>query len=829
VSWRVRLSLRLLTRDWRAAEPRVIFLALLVAVAAVTAVSFFVDRIDRAMDRRASELLGADLVLESSDPIRDELRRVVEGAGVTTARTVSFPSVVVRDATTQLVQVKAVTEDYPLRGHLRTAPELFGPERSAGGVPDAGRAWVAARLMTQLGLAAGDVIGVGDRRFEVTRILTYEPGRGGDLFRLAPRVLIAMSDLAATGLLGPASRAERRLLMAGTPAQIDDLRAALEGRLMAGERLRGVEQGRPELQAALDRAARFLGLAALTAVLLGGAATAVGARRFAEIQVGPSAVLRCLGARRREVLQVFLLRLLWLGLLASLAGSALGYLGQLGLAALLAHWFAMDLPGASAVPLAVGAATGMVTLLGFALPPVLRLGAVPPLRVLRRDYGSVAPSAWTVTGLAVAALAALIVWRARDLELAAWALGGSAGLILVLGLAAYGAVRGLRAGRGGHLTGWRSGLARVGRGGVLSAMQLVAFGLGIMALLLLALVRVDLLEAWRSDVPADAPDHFMINIQPGQLDALGQVFSQHGVSPPQFFPMVRARLTAIDGRSVGPDDYEAGRARRLVAREFNLSWTDQLHGDNRIVAGDWWGDRPEPRSQFSVEEGVAETLGIDLGDTLRFRIAGREVEGEVTSLRHVNWDSFNVNFFVLAPPGWLDSFPATYITSFHLDPRQEGLLADAVRRFPSVTVFDVRALIEQVRGIMDRAALAVQYVFGFTLVAALAVLYAAVEATREQRLREAAVMRSLGATRRQLARGLASEFLVLGLIAGVIGAAGAVAVGYGLAVHVFELDYRPGPALWLVGALAGAAAVGLAGLALAPGLTRAPPMRVLRG
>jgi len=823
----LRYSLRSLLREWRAGELQVLALAVIIAVAAVTSVGFFTDRVQRAMLLQATELLGADLVVVSAQPVSSALEEGASGRGLSTGRFVTFPSVVLFGDAAQLAELKAVDEGYPLRGRLRVAEELFGPETERQAGPGPGEVWAEARLFQQMGFVPGDELQVGEIELRVTRVLTYEPDRGGDLFQLAPRILFNLADVPATGLVTPASRVRHQLLVAGDEAAVNSYRDWATPRLQSNERIEGVRDARPELRQAIERAEQFLGLAALVAVLLAGGAIAVAARHYSERQSDTSAVMRCLGASRDFVVRVFLLRLLWIAILSSLAGALVGYGAQTVLTALLGQWFTGGLPAASLWPVLNGLAVGLVTVLGFALPSMMRIGRVPPLRVLRRDLGAPPPSMWLVLGLALITLGALLLWQAGDMRLAARVLGGAVVTGVLLWAVAWGMILVLRPLRTRGGVALRFGLANLSRRGSLSAVQLSAFGLGIMALLLLALVRVDLLSAWEQNLPDDAPNHFMINVQPEEVEPLQALFESRNLQAPGYYPMVRGRLASINGRDVNPEDYENPRAERLAAREFNLSFGDQPQPDNRIVEGRWWreGDAPE---QWSVEEGLAQTLGIELGDRLVFRVAGETVEGQVTNLRTVQWDSFNVNFFVMSPPALLADMPATYITSFRLEGEGDGLLAAAVRQFPSVTLLDVRALMEQVRSIMDRATLAVEYVFLFTLLAGIAVLFSAIQATRAVRQRETALLRTLGASRRQVLAGLLSEFVVMGALAGILAAAGATLIGYVLAAQIFDLPFAVNPWLWLAGVGGGAFGVGFAGWLGARGVLKQPPLFTLR-
>ncbi|HRZ24711.1 MAG TPA: FtsX-like permease family protein, partial [Candidatus Contendobacter sp.] len=699
----IRMALRALRRDWQSGELRVLAVALLIAVASVAAVGFFTDRIQLAMERKASELLGADLVVSAPNPLQPMLAEEARRRDLQTAETLNFRSVVLAGETTQLTEVKAVGPGYPLRGTLQISDAPFAPPRTVTAIPEPGQVWLDERLMQTLALRVGDALDLGVRTFQVEQVLAYEPDRAGDLFSIAPRLLMNLADIPSTGLVQPGSRVEYRLLLAGEPAALDDFKAWAQSRLKTGERLQGVRDARAELRAALERAQRFLNLAALVSVILAGVGVAIAVRRFAARHWDSVAILRCVGATQTLVIRLFVLELLMLATLAGAAGLLVGYLAQYGLSGVLGPLVsATELPPPSWRPILPALATGFVTLLGFGLPPLLRLREVPPLRVLRRDLGPVDPHLLALYGPAVLATVALLVWQAGEWRLALYVCAGVVGTVAALAVAAWGLVQALNLLRGRVGVAWRFGLANIARRGSGSAVQVVALGLGLMALLMLTLVRTDLLTSWRSSLPADAPNHFLINIQPGEVDGVRAFLRERGSSSAELFPMVRGRLTAINGRAVGPDGYDNPRAKRLVEREFNLSWTDRLQEDNRILSGRWWN--PEDRGQgvASVEVGLAKDLGIALNDTLRFQIAGQSLEAKVTSLRSVEWDSFRANFFVVFPSGVLDAYPATWITSFHLPPDRKAVLAELVRQYPSVTVLDVEALMGKVREIMDR-------------------------------------------------------------------------------------------------------------------------------
>jgi putative ABC transport system permease protein len=824
-----RMALRALRRDWQAGELRVLAVALLIAVASVAAVGFFTDRIQLAMERKAGELLGADLVIAAPVPIQPGLAEEAQRQGLRVAETLGFRSVVLAGETTQLTEVKAVGPGYPLRGALQVSDRPFDPPRTVATIPSPGQVWPDERLLQTLNLRIGDSVDLGARSFRVGQVLAYEPDRAGDLFSIAPRLLMNLADIPSTELVQPGSRVEYRLLLAGEPAVLDAFKAWATPRLAPGEKLQGVREARAELRLALERAQRFLNLAALVSVILAGVGVAIAARRFAARHWDSVAILRCVGATEALIVRLFALELLALAILAGAAGLLVGYLAQYGLSGVLGQLVtATELPPPSGRPILPALATGFVTLLGFGLPPLLRLREVPPLRVLRRDLGPVDPRLLALYGPAVLATVALLAWQAGEWGLAFYVCAGVAGTVAALALVAWGLVKSLNLLRGQVGVAWRFGLANIARRGPGSTVQVVALGLGLMALLMLTLVRTDLLSSWRASLPADAPNHFLINIQPGEVDGVRGFLRERGLSGAELFPMVRGRLTAINDRTMGPDDYDNPRAKRLVEREFNLSWTDRLQEDNRILAGRWWNPEDRGRGVASVEDGLAKELGIALNDSLRFQIAGQTLEAQVISLRGVEWDSFRANFFVVFPSGVLDDYPATWITSFHLPPGQKPLLAELVRHYPSVTVLDVEALMDKVREIMDRVIAAVEYVFLFTLAAGLVVLYAAIQATQDERRFESAVLRTLGARRRVVRESLLAEFATLGLLAGVLAAAAATLLGYVLASQAFEFPYRWNWWIWLLGGGAGVLGVGLAGVLGARSALNQPPWRALR-
>jgi len=824
------LSLRFAWRDWRAGELGLLLASLVIAVAAIASVGFFVDRMELALSRQASHLLGADLVLASDRPVDAAAIDPQALAGIATTRTVVFPSMAGGPDGVQLASVKAVGEGYPLRGRLRVRDGLDAQEDAeAQGIPASGEAWVDPQLAIALGLEVGDEIELGDRNFRIGRIISLEPDRGTGFVNFAPRLMIPEADLESTGLLGPASRASWSLLAAGEPARIEALRAWLEGRLERGQRLQTVTDERPELTSTLRRAEQFLALVALLTALIAAVAVALGARRFAQRHIDGCAVVKAIGLSQPRLVRVLGAELLWIAVVGGVAGAAIGWGLHFLLVSAVAPMVTVPLPPAPAWPALRAMAASVVLLVGFGAWPFVRMAGVPPMRVLRRELGPVGGLAWVGGVLALGCFAGLLLWFAGDRRLALTALGGFAAGGIVFVLAGMGIVRAVAMSRGlagvARSPSWRLALASWTRRRNASVAQVVALAIGLMALMLLTVTRTDLVEGWKRATPPDAPNRFVINIQPDQRARVEERLAAAGIAEPTLFPMVRGRLVHIDGRAVDAADFDDDRAQRLVQREFNLSYMAEPPSHNRIVAGRWFD--PEA-AEVSFEEGIMKTLGLRLGDRIGFDIAGQQVEAELTSVREVAWDSMQVNFFAILSPGLLERMPQTWITAYHQPDAGERIDRELVREMPNLTVFDIGNILRQVQEMLEQVIRAVQVLFVLTLVAGIAVLYAALAVSRDERLREAALMRALGASRRQLSVAQLVEVGISGAIAGLLAAIGALVVGAVLADRVFDFELSPRLSLLPLGAAGGAALSLLAGWIGLRQVADSSPMRVLR-
>ena len=821
-------SLRMTLRDWRAGELRLLAAALVVAVAAVTSVGFLVDRIRLGLERDATQLLGADLVLSSDTPIdADSTGRAGQ---LQLARTVTFPSMAISAVDpdrTALSAVKAVSPGYPLRGTLRVADAIGQDDKMTREIPARGEVWVDGQLLQAIGAAPGDSLKLGEQTFRIGKIIAIEPDRGTQFINFAPRVMLNIEDLAATQLIANGSRVTYRLLVAGERPTVRAYSELLQQGLQRGQRIETLEGGRPEMQRTIDRAERFLALVALLAAMIAAVAVAAAARRFSLRHLDSCAMMRCLGLAQADIFRLFALEFLVIGLAACIAGMALGYATHYVLLNALGSLIRTTLPQPSLLPGAQGFACGLVLLLGFALPPLAQLRRVPPLRVLRKDVGL--PTGRVALGYLTGLIGffALLLWSSNDLKIGSLTAGGFAGGLVVFALVAWLVLKLLAPLRG--LTGkmgisWRFAIAAVQRRPVATIIQLVSLAVGLMALLLLTVTRTDLVDAWRKAAPPDAPNRFVINIQPDQAIAVAARLEAAGVDAP-LHPMIRGRLIEVNSRKIGPESFTGDRAQRLVDREFNLSYMADAPAHNRITAGRWFADGS---SELSIEEGIAETLGIKLGDALTFDIAGQLVTARATSLRKVNWDSMRANFFVIMPPSLLKDMPASFISAFHLPAAQSNLTGELLQQFPNLTVIDMTAVFRQVQEVIEQVIAAVEFLFAFTLAAGVLVLYAALASSRDERVREAALLRALGASRRQLSRAQIAEMICVGGLAGLLAAIGASVVGWALATYGFEFEYHVSPWVFVAGVAGGSAAALIGGWFGLRGVLNTPPLASLR-
>ena len=836
-----RLAWRQTSRDLRGGELRLVLLAVVLAVAALTAVGFFVDRFQRGLTRDAAALIGGDAVVVADQPVPQAVRDAAARAGLRTAETATFPSMALaeeaRGGEARLASVKAVSASYPLRGSLRITDARQGPERAVTHGPERGVVWVDAGLLDALNVNIGDRLQLGESTLRVAAVVTHEPDRGAGFSSFAPRVMLHAEDLDATGLIQPASRVTWRLGVAADGSdgagRVRQFSAQVQALIDAGGshglRLDTLEGGRPEMRQTLTRAEQFLQLVALLAALLAAVAVGVAAQDFARRQLDACAMLRVLGLSQRQIAVLHGLELLWVAVLASVAGVLLGLAFHQVFVVVLGSLVQTSLPAPGPGPALFGLGAGVVLVLGFALPPVLQLASVPPLRVMRRELGRIRGGTLLALVAAAAALVTLLLAGSRDLKLGAITVGGFAVAVAVFAGVAWGAVWAVRralasAWMVSQAPAWlRLATSQLSARKGMVVLQVSALGVGLLALFLLVLLRTDLIDGWRQSTPPDAPNRFVINVQPDQAAPLRALLGTEGIQRFDWYPMIRGRLVAINGRAVKPEDFVGDRAQRLVDREFNLSHSAALPAHNLVSAGRWQVDEA---GAASVEEGLAQTLGLKLGDTLTFDMAGQTLESRITSLRRLDWASMRVNFFVLFPQATLPDLPATYISAY----RSTGPALDKriARDYPNVTQVDVGATLKQVQAVITQVSRAVEFLFLFALGCGLVVLASAVVASREQRLRDFAIMRALGAPTRLLLQIQRTELLAVGALAGLLAALAAAGVGWALASRVFEFTWQVPWWLPVGGMLGGALLALVSGSWSLRGVVHAPVVTTLR-
>ena len=836
---------RTLWRDARAGELRLLVIAVVLGVAALSSVSFLADRLNAGLQRDAGQLLGGDLVVVSDAPTPEHLKREAARQGLRGVTSLSFPTMARGDEAkggeSRLVALKAVESGYPLRGHLSVTDSLAhaqafvnaqseaGSVQEVNQIPAAGEVWVEPGVLEALGLEVGDALMLGNQTFRIAQVLLQEPDRGAGFMNFAPRVLMNQADLAATALVQPASRVTWRFAVTGSPQQVQGFAELAEQEAkkpqVRGVHVESLEAGRPEMRQTLDRAGKFLNLVALLAALLSAVAVALSARGFAQRHLNDCAMLRVLGQSQRQIAAAYAFEFICVGAVASVLGVVLGYGVHAVFVQLLAGLVETALPASSAWPVVYGLGTGLILLLAFGLPPVLQLASVPALRVIRRDLGELKTSALSVWVLGLLGFSALLIAVSRDLQLGLMVVGGFAlagGLFAGMAGLAVQLLR--RVVRENTAPTWLMLATRqVSARPIYAVVQVSALAVGLLALFLLVLLRTDLISSWRNATPMDAPNRFVINIQPAQAETFLKTLQQAGVQKLDWYPMIRGRLVAVNQTPVSPADFVEEKAQRLIDREFNLSFNPDAPSHNRIVAGEW---TREEADALSLEEGIAKTLGLKLGDVLRFDMAGVLYEARVTSIRHVDWTSMRANFFVMFPVSRFVDVPTTFIAAFRA-PAQD-FDKRLVRQFPNVTSVDMGATLNQVQQVLGQVIQAVEFLFVFTLASGLVVLFAAVTATREERAREYAVMRALGASSKLLARVQRAELAGVGALAGFLASSVAMLLGWALARYAFDFNWTASPWVPLLGTGVGAVLAWVAGWWGLRDVLRRPVVQTLR-
>jgi len=824
----IRLGLRLLLRDWRSGHLTLLLVALFVAVTTHNTIGFHSERIENAMQVQASNLMGGDLVVKSPTELGNIPARP---NSIKSAMAIEFSSVVMAADAMQLASLKAVSSAYPLKASLKIADQPFAADYETQSGPGPGKAWVEARLLNILGIQIGDKVDVGDTQLLVEKVLTFEPDRGGSFYAFVPRLMFNAEDLAKANLIQTGSRVEYYYQFAGPEAAISSLRSQLEQTLQPGQSILSIHSRQRTVSAALNRAQGYLQLASLMAILLASVALAMGAQHFSETRYDTAALLRCFGLRSRQILLVFTSQLVALALISGLLGGALGWLLHFSLVELLAGLLPDDIPLPSSKPFFSGLVLALLILLGFSMPALVQLQRTSPLRVLRRDL-TPAPLSKNLFYLVIIGLiGGLMFWYTRDPILIAAILLGSliAWLITYVLTAMFSAL--IQALSKRSSLSLQAGLRNLSRRQLSTRVQLLGFGLTGMAMLIILLVRGELINTWQQQLPEHAPNHFVLNILPHEVNSFERALGKHEIQAQPLYPIVRGRLTHINDHPVKQAvTKESGeQEEEALNRELNLSWSQALPSDNRIVAGQWWDSLPDSDQRgVSIEQRLAQRLGVTLGDELSFFVASQTFSARVTSIRTVKWESFQPNFYLMFNPGGLDNLPKTYLTSFYLESERKAVLKPLVQQFPAITLLEVDVILKQVRTILNQVSAAVEFILLFVLAAGLTITLATLITTMPQRYREGAIMRTLGANRRQLIIQQWSEFFAIGALSGLVACFGAEMARFGIYLKLLSLPYTPNPWIWIIVPPLLGLLIGLAGQISSKRILKQSPAVALR-
>ena len=825
-------ALRMLLRTWRGGQLGLIIWSLVLAVSVVTSVSLLAERIERALTAESSAFLAADLVVRSNKPTQQAWIAEAQLQGVETSQMVSFASMVYHQSDMHLASIKAVQSNYPLRGLIKrsTMPVTLDESliETVDYGPASGETWVDARLLPLLNIELGDSIELGDTVLSVTQIIVEEPDSGSYSF-FGARVLMNWDDVAAAGIVQPGSRVTYKYLMAAGADQ--DAFAGysdwLKDQLSIHDRLITPDEAQASIASTMDRGRRFLLLAGSIGVVLAGIALALASHHFAAGQTQQVALLKSWGISASRVRSLYLQQSLWLGVGGSLVGLLVGYGFSELLISIVREWLPIALPSAGVRPWITGMATGLLCLGGFTLPALWHLPAQSPLAVLRQDI-QVAPVSSAIRGaFGIAAVAGLLLWYSNSLYLSLAILAGfvlTALATVIIGLAM------LRLGKNyGQRLGsiWRLALNNLWRRRSQSLIQMVGFSGAIALLMIMVVVRTSLIDEWRFQLAEDAPNHFLVNVAPYELDGVRDLVNAQNLETAGWYAMVRGRMTAINGQPITEAQKDSHESFR---RELNLSWTAELPEGNKVTEGQWWDevDSAATIAPVSLEDEIAEELGLTLGDRITFSVGGLTFESEVVNTRTLNWDNMTPNFYFLFPEGLLEEYPRTSMTSLYIPPEQKLLVNDLLRKYPTVQVIELDKIIDRIRTIVSQVTRGLEVMTMLILSCGVLVMFAAVSLSMSERLQESAILRTLGSSRRLILGIQLVEFSTLGIMAGLLAAIGAEAAVAMLQRFMFDLPFALHPWLWLAGPLAGGLLVGALGVGYSRKAVVQPPLEVLK-
>lgn len=816
------LAWRLFKHEAKRGELTIILLAIILSVASVLSLSLFSERLQSALTAKSAEFIAADRVLKSRQPVDQSWIEKAQEFNLDTANQVYTRSMAFSGDNMMLVDLRAAAPGYPLKGTVRVAEQPFAPGQAIKSLPKPGHAWIESRLFQNLDLTLGQDIEVGDKTFTVTKVLSDVPDAGFSVFGGDPKVLIGEQDLAATNIIGPGSRASFSYFFTGSEADLnayyDWLMPKLDKELQSWI---SVSDDDSAIGRSIAKAEQYFLLASLLAIVLAAVSIAVAAQRYSQRHYDPVAIMKTLGASKAMVQQVYLLQITFITLLGIVIGTLLGFILQQVVVWALAGSVEVSLDVWFWRPLIIAVFTGAICAVLFSLYPLLKLFSVSPLRVLRRDLGASLSSRFIQFLASGGAIFSLMWAYSGNLGLSAILFGSGILLVISLLLVTFGLIwLGRKLGKG-KMGAWQLAWARIRRRAMDNAIQLISFAVTIMLLLIVLVMRNDMIAQWQDQLPKGTPNYFLVNITQQQLPDLKTHFAQENVDIENFYPVVRGRFVAINDEkvstAVSKEDAEAGerQGREGLGREANLTWSDTLQHENTIVAGQWF-DTSEPLASglygVSVEARIAQRLNIKLGDKLTFNVGSEVINTEVSSLREVDWQTMQPNFFFVIQPQAMKDYLPTYLSSFYLDKSRKSDITELMKPFASVTLFDVDARIEQLRGIVKQVSLAVEFILVLVLAAGALVLIAQVQASMDERQQELAILRTLGAKGRLIRASVLFEFVIIGLVAGLMAAFANEVSLFFLQSQVFDMDASLHWEYWFIAPVAGAIVVGALGM-----------------
>lgn len=794
----LRIAFKFFKRDFKRGELAILLWSVIIAMASVSSIYLLVNRIEMATESEVADVLGADLVITSPRPIDTEWIERADALGLAQASSVEFASVLFANDKLQLSQVKAISNNFPLKGQLEIADQAYAKGRAINQPPPQGEIWLQPRLFNQLALNIGDSIEVGYAKFTVAAILNRQPEQGTTLFNIAPTAIIHVDDLAATKIIQPGSRVVYRYLFAGKKTALTEFLTFVEKRKLSSQRISSVYEESPMAGSALKNSKKYLGLASLLTLILLGIAIAIAINRYTQKQFDACALMRCFGLTGQQVLKIFSYVLCMVCVIGIIAGSLIGLVFQQLLLAIVAEFYNQQLPAAQLNSLLLPILVTLSLFFGFSLPAFLRLKSISPMMILRRQWQALPASAWLVY-LFSAVILVFVMWlQVKDFTLLLSVVAGLLLAIVLFALIGLGLLKLLKQLSGKQHAAVNFSLRQLDANRATTLLHLLAFSISLFVMLLIILIRTELLDKWQQSLGEDVPNHFLVNLKTTEIQSLEEFFTQQQINFAGLYPMVRARLHGKNGEDIRRAIPESARNHNTLRRELNLSWTADLPESNQIVEGQWWWQDQSDDAKISVEEKTAKQLGLDIGDQLNFKIGADDWSARIVNIRSIDWQTFTPNFYFIANPGELDAFNPTYITSFYLPADKKHLLVDLTKNYPGSTIIDIEKILLEIQNIINKVSQAIELIMLFLLAAGIMLVRASIDYSMHRKLKQSAILRTLGASRQFISHCFRFEYLCVALLASLITLVAIETVAYLLYTQVFDISFQFHWWLWAV-------------------------------